>query len=1118
MRHSRRSSKRPGSAGRHIIDPNGKDDTVTGRTVLLLLLAMLAPSAAAQKSRSAPAGGVPGELLSGLTFRPLGPAVTSGRVGDIAVDPKDKSRWFVAVASGGVWKTVNAGTTWEPVFDGEGSYSIGCVTIDPTNSNVIWVGSGENNSQRSVAYGDGVYRSEDGGKSWKNMGLTQSRHIGRMTVDPRNPSIVYVAAMGPLWGPGGDRGLYKTTDAGKTWKAVLTVSKNTGVVDVVADPRDPNLLYAASYQRRRHVWTIINGGPESAIHKSTDGGATWKKVASGLPSEDLGRIGLAVSPVNPDVVYATVEASQGKGGFFRSPDRGETWERRSGYFARSAQYYAEIVPDPKQLDRVYAMDVYMMVTDDGGKSFRRLGEKSKHVDNHALWIDPDDTDHYLCGGDGGVYESFDRAETWRFLPNLPVTQFYRVAVDNSTPFYYVYGGTQDNATLGGPSRTTSVSGIANSDWFITVMGDGFGTQVDPTNPDIVYSMSQYGGIMRYDRKTGELTGIKPVEGPDEGAYRWNWDSPLLISPHAPTRLYFAANRVFRSDDRGDSWRAVSPDLTRQIDRNMLPVMDRVWSVDAVARGASTSFYGNIVSFDESPMREGLLYAGTDDGLVQVTEDGGGSWRRIERFPGVPERTYVSRLTASVHQPQRVYAAFDNHKNNDFYPYLLRSDDAGGSWTSIAKNLPEGTVYALAEDHVDPGLLFAGTEFGVFVSTDGGGHWTAMKGGLPTIAVRDIAIQRRENDLVLATFGRGFYVLDDYTPLRSIAGTVASGAPAIFPVKEAKMFVESRPFGLRGKAFQGESYYAAPNPPVGAVFTYYLPEGLKTRKQARQDAEKKAVDKGEKLPFPSFEELRREDAEEPPAVWLSVRDEAGTVIRRIPGSVKKGIHRVAWDFRYPATVPVNLTEQELDTFSEADAGPLTVPGAYTVTLSRRVEGESADLAGPVRFTTAPLGATTLPAADRQAALAFQKRVGELQRAVYGSVRLTGELRNRTALIRKAISETPGAPETLRAELAAVETTLASVDRALRGDQTLRTRNEPVPPSITERVDGIIGDQILSLSAPTGTHRGSFEAASAGFGPVLARLRTVAETDLPRIEAALEAAGGPWTPGRVPSWNR
>ena len=586
-------------------------------------------------------------VVNGLQLRAVGPALMSGRIGAFAVNPQKPSEYYIAVSSGGVWKTENNGITFTPLFDKQASYSIGCITMDPKNSHVLWVGTGENNAQRSVGYGDGVYKSMDGGKSWKNMGLKSSEHIGKIIIHPENSDVVYVAAQGPLWNEGGERGLYKTTDGGKTWESLIDVDEHTGVTDIAMDPRDPNTLYAATWQRRRHVWTYISGGPGSALYKSMDGGETWKKLRSGFPGGDLGRIGLAVSPANPDYVYAIVEAEGSKGGFYRSTNRGETWAKRSGHYTIGL-YYDEIFCDPKHVDRVYSMDTYAHVTEDGGKTFQRVGESNKHVDNHALWIDPDNTDHILMGCDGGIYESYDRGKIWDYKANLSLTQFYKVTTDNTEPFYHIYGGTQDNNSMGGPSRTINRLGILNSDWYLTNGGDGFESAVDPENPNIVYAQSQYGVLVRHDKQSGERINIQPQPGKDEPGLRYNWDAPLIISPHSPTRLYFAANILFRSDDRGNSWKAVSPDLTRQIDRNKLPVMDRVWGMDAVAKNKSTSIYGNITALSESPLQEGLIYVGTDDGLIRITTDGGANWNKLESFPGVPKHTYINQIIASQH--------------------------------------------------------------------------------------------------------------------------------------------------------------------------------------------------------------------------------------------------------------------------------------------------------------------------------------------------------------------------------------------------------------------------------------------------------------------------------------
>jgi photosystem II stability/assembly factor-like uncharacterized protein len=1060
------------------------------------------------------------DTFAGLALRELGPALTSGRIVDIAVSPRPGT-YFVAAASGGVWKTTTWGAGWTPLFDSQGSYSIGCVALDPKDPLVVWVGSGENNSQRSVGYGDGVYKSVDGGRSWENVGLKASEHIGKIVVDPRNGSVVYVAAQGPLWNPGGDRGLYKTTDAGKSWSQVLKISENTGVSDVWLDPRNPDVVYATSYQRRRHVWTLIDGGPESAIHKSSDAGASFKKLTNGLPKGDLGRIGLAVSPANPDVVYAIIEASDKKaGGVYRSLDAGGNWEKRGDYVSGSPQYYQELVPDPGNVDRVYSMDVFMKVTEDGGKAWRNAGEKDKHVDNHALWIDPGNTDHLLNGNDGGVYESWDRGQSWEFKANLPITQFYRVAVDNAEPFYNVYGGTQDNFSLGGPSRTRNAHGIRNSDWFVTLGGDGFEPQVDPTDPNIIYTQLQHGNLARFDKRTGEKLDIQPQAGSGEDPLRWNWDSPLLISPHSQTRLYFAAQRVFRSDDRGDTWRAISPDLSAQIDRNTLKVMGRVWGVDAVAKNASTSFYGNIVSLDESPKQEGLIYVGTDDGLIQVTEDGGGSWRRLERFPGVAERSYVSDVLASRHDANVVYASFDNHKMGDYKPYLLRSADRGKTWVAVAGGLPErGTVYTIAEDHVKPELLFAGTEFGLFFSADGGKKWVQLKGGLPTIAVRDLDVQRRENDLLVASFGRGFYALDDYTPLRQATPQLLEAEATLFPAKTAWMYVPEEPLGLKGRSFQGASLYAAPNPPFGAVFTYYLKEELKSRRKKRQEGEVKLAEKGSDIPYPSWEALEAEQREEEPAILLTVTDEAGNVARRLTGPNGAGFHRVAWDLRYPPPDPTSLEAPSGDNpFDDPPIGPLAMPGRYNVTLAKRVDGKLAPLGTPQAFSAEVLGAASLPARDRAQLLAFQQKTARLQRAVLGAVEASGEAKKRLAHLKKALEDAPASDPRLMDEARALEGRLRGVQLALSGGSVKERYNEATLPSISDRVQRVVAGHWSTTSAPTNTQRRNYDLAAGEFEGVLKDLTRLVESDLKSLEDRAEAAGAPWTPGRVPRWTK
>jgi photosystem II stability/assembly factor-like uncharacterized protein len=1062
-------------------------------------------------------GGMTADTFSGLKFRSIGPAVASGRVMSIALNPKNKFEYYVGVASGGVWKTVNDGTTWTPVFDKEGSFSIGWVTLDPNDASVVWVGTGESNSQRSVDYGDGIYRSEDGGKNWQNLGLKKSEHIGRVVIDPRDSKVVYVAAEGPLWGPGGDRGVYKTSDGGKSWKAVLTISENTGVADVAIDPSNPDIVYASAYQRRRHVFTLIDGGPESAIYKSTDAGTTWNKLKSGLPTVDMGRIGLAVSPADPTVVYATIEAGDGKGGIFRSNDKGATWERRNEFDA-GAMYYARVVPDPKNVDRIFVMNVSLRESLDGGKTLHKVEETSHHGDDHAMWIDPDDTKHWIFGSDGGLYETWDDAKSWEFKANLPTVQFYDVAVDNALPFYSACGGTQDNFSWCGPTRTRDINGIMNSDWYVTTGGDGFRSAVDPVDANTVYSESQYGVLVRYDKPTGQELVLQPLEGKGEPPLRWNWDSPVIISPHSHTRLYFAANKLFRSDDRGETWKAISGDLTRQIDRNKLPVMGKVWAPDAVAKNASTSFYGNIVALSESPTKEGLIYVGTDDGLIQVTSDGGQSWTKYEKFAGVPDTTYVSRLAASQHDANTVYSAFDNHKNEDFKPYLLRSTDAGKTWTSIAGNLPEnGSVLAFAEDTVNANLLFAGTEFGAFFTIDAGQHWVQLKGGLPTIAVRDMVMQAREGDLVIATFGRGFYVLDDISVLRQIKPESLEQSAALFSVKAPLLYIERHPLGGPKKGFQGDAFYTADNPPYGAVFTAYLKEKLKTKKDKRQDAEKVAAKKNQTLPYPSKDELRVEAEEAKPEVYFMVYDESGTPIRRVEGSIDEGFQRAAWDLRYP-TVSLHENTDEGEDFPPAGSlGTLVMSGAYSVRMFQKVDGIVTEVAGAQNFKVMADGTSSLSASDRTAQEEFQRRVARLYRAVSGAVHTSEDVVARLKAIRTALRETPGAEKQLDAAADSIEQKNREILRVLRGDAEIQKRNEPVPSSINERVDAIMEGERFALAKPTQSHIDDYNIAAAEFADELGKLRTLVEVDLAKLEKDMEAAGAPWTPGRVPEWS-
>lgn len=1058
--------------------------------------------------------------LSSLKFRSIGPALTSGRVADIAVNPDNSSEFYVGAAAGGVWKTINAGNTFTPIFDGQGSYSIGTVEIDPNNHNVVWVGTGENNNQRSVSYGDGIYKSEDGGNSWKNMGLKKSEHIGMIAIDPRNSDVVYVAAYGPVWSAGGDRGVYKTTDGGTTWDKVLEISEHTGVNEIHFDPRNPDILYATAHQRRRRQWTYLGGGPESGIYRSIDAGKSWEKINKGLPGGDKGRIGMAISPADPEVLYAVVEAEGGQGGFFKSTNRGASWQKMSGT-STSGNYYQEIVADPVHVGRVYLLDTFTKVTEDGGKTFTNLGEKSKHWDNHAMWIDPKNTDHLLQGCDGGVYESFDQGQNWKFFTNLPVTQFYKVSVDNELPFYNVMGGTQDNYSLHGPSQTISAHGIVSSDWIVTQGGDGFESFPDPKDPNIVYAQSQNGGIVRFDRKSGEAVSIQPKPRKDEKQYNFNWDAPLMVSPHDHKTVYFGGNKLFKSTDRGDSWEVISDELDQNIDRNLLPIMGKIWPMDAVAKNGSTSRYGAAVSLDESRLQEGLIYAGTDDGQINITEDGGKNWTKINRFNGVPENTYVYDLIASKHDINVVYAAFNNHKSGDFNPYVYKSNDKGKTWTSISSNLPEGAVYALEQDHKNGNILFAGTEYGVFVSINEGASWTKLTSGLPNaVNVRDIAIQERENDLVLGTFGRGFYILDDYSPIREIASDLEKKAGHIFAVKDALIFNTWQPIGSLGsadKGFQGELYFAADNPSRGATFTYWVKEGVSTLKAERSKRESEAFKKGAAIPYPTLEELKAEESELPSFLIFTIKDQTGEIVSEIRSSVRKGINRINWDLTYAGFGPVN-ERQASQTSSLPSSNVYVVPGNYTVSLSQNIKGVISELAGPVSFKVNELNNRSIPAENWSAIAQFKKKAVKLMQAVGATRGLISEMSNKINSYKAAAKGFPAVESNeLIKQILELENKVTAVGIALNGDRDYNQLDLDGEYSTGQRTQNAIFDIFGSNSNVTGTAIRNYDIAADEFAPILMQVKSLLE-EFTAMDRKLDQIGAPLTSGRIPNWKK
>lgn len=1046
--------------------------------------------------------------FSGLKWRGIGPARTSGRIADFAVNPNNIQEYYVATASGHLWKTVNGGITWKAVADTL-PYSLGVVTIDPNNHNIVWVGTGENNHQRALGYGDGVYKSTDGGESFARMGLKDSRQIGGIVVDPNNSDVVYVAAEGSAWGPGGDRGLYKTTDGGTTWEKVLEISEHTGVNNIIMDPRDSNVLYATSEQRRRRAFTKIGGGPESAVYKSTDAGKTWNKIMKGLPEVHLGGMGIAISPVNPDVLYLIVEAAEDKGGFFRSTNRGASWEKMSDH-SSSGQYYNEIYCDPNDVDLVYSVETVSHYTEDGGKTWKRLEFTDRHVDDHALWINPDNSNHMLIGGDGGVYETYDRGANWEFKENLPATQFYRVAVDNDEPFYNVYGGTQDNATLGGPSQTLSEDGITNADWIVTVFGDGFVTQIDPENPDIVYSEWQYGNIIRYDKKNGEILFIRPEPPKGSKMYKWYWDTPFIISPHSNTRLYIGAERVLRSDDRGESWEEISGDLTTQTDRNSFKVMDKYWSIDAVVKDVSTSQWGLIISLAESRLQENLLYAGTDDGLIQRTEDAK-TWTKLSDFPGVPKFTPVHDVVPSMHDVNTVYAVFNNHKADDMKPYVLKSTNKGESWTSIAGNLPvNGPVSVLVEDPVNPNLLFVGTEWGVYFTLDGGKKWIQLDNGMPKVKVPDLVIQEREMDLVAATFGRGFYIIDNYSPLRDASPELFEKDAHLFPVKDAKLFRKSS-----GTYGQGATYFRAPNPEFGAVFTYYLKEVPTTLKAERKKKEGELFKEGKPIPQPTYEELKAEEDEIPPYLIFTITDESGNVVRKINTDASAGINRIAWDLQLSSYDPITAENNEYNATKKQNGSLYARPGKYNVSVSMVYRGEEKKLVEPQPFDVELLQQPTIPVTKSEEKVQFEKDALELARRLVGAKELAEELQKKVTTLMQTANDTPGASYELLKKIFAVDKKLDDILFRYEG-QPVKASSEEIPPAIVPldwRLEHMVYPSAYTHANITKNQKTAYDILESELPGIISSLKEIINKDIPAIETELEKVNAPWTPGRI-----
>lgn len=1067
-------------------------------TLLCLFTCCLAFTISAQEESKNP--------LNGLAFRNIGPAMTSGRIADIAIHPENESIWYVAVGSGGVWKTTNSGTTWKALFDKEKVYSMGCVTIDPNNPHTIWVGTGENVGGRHAGFGDGVYVSHDDGKTWKNMGLKNSEHVSKIIVHPSNPDIVWVASQGPLWSKGGERGVYKTIDGGKTWKRTLGDAAWVGATDMLIDPNNPDVLYAATWQRHRTVAGYLGGGPGSGLHKSTDGGDTWKALKTGIPKSNLGKTGLAMSPFNSDVIYAALELDRTKGGVYMTTNGGESWAKQSDAVSGGTgpHYYQELIASPHHEGTLYFMNNSALISIDHGKTFTNMSRTNQHSDSHALVFKKSDPNYLLIGTDGGLYESFDGTESWKYVRNLPITQYFKIAVDDAKPFYNVYGGTQDNGSHGGPSRTISSDGIASADWWKTLGADGAQTATEPGNPDITYGEFQQGVLWRIDSKTRESVFIQPQAREGDPYERFNWDAPIVVSSHNPQRLYFASQRVWKSENRGDAWTPISGDLTLNQERMNFPYYgtsqswDNAWDVGAMSN------YNTITSLAESPKQEGLIYAGTDDGLIQVSEDGGANWRKfsLNAIKGVPATPFVNDVRTDLFDANVVYAALDNHKYGDYKPYIIKSNDKGKTWFLINGDLPNKLlIWRLVQDHVKKDLLFAATEFGVYTTLNGGKNWIKLEGGMPTIPIRDITIQRRENDLVAGSFGRGIFILDDISPLREYTASMSAAEATLFPIKPVQWYRESSRVGS-----QGDAEWVAKNPPFGANFTYFMADKIKSKKDIRKEKEKKGAAK-----FPGWDAVEEESRQDGPSILLVIKDEAGNVINTVKGKNKKGFNRVSWNLSYPSKSGERLQVPKERRGFRRGGGVMVTPGNYTATLVKRVDGANTVLQGPETFKVAALFEGALPRKPfeemdtfRDAAFAFQ------QDLTATSIALSTSQQTVDAMLR-ALNKANSPSDDLYKRLNTAKNTLLNIEKELQGDKIKGEIGERSKPTASD--GNSIGWRALGNTyGPTDEHKGFLSRVQSQLKKVKAKLLPIIDATLPALESDLKKTGAPWVEGQ------
>lgn len=999
-------------------------------------------------------------ITEGVVFREIGPAIMGGRISDIAVNVGNPANIFVGFATAGLWKTTSDGMAWESKFDNQITASIGAVTMDPSNPNVIWVGTGEPQNRQSSPYGYGVFKSVDGGDTWISVGLSETRHIGRIVVHPQDPNVVYVAAVGHLWGPNDERGVFKTTDGGENWEKILYIDEDSGAIDLVMSPEDPNTLFAAMYQRRRTAFGFSASGSGSGIYRTYDGGENWEELSEGLPQGDKGRIGIDIYQRDGDLLYATVESQEGKGrGIYRTRDRGDTWELM-GVRNPRPMYFSLVRIDPNNPERIYLGGVQLSISDDGGKTWWE-GDAAEgiHVDHHALWINPDNSDYVILGSDGGLSTTRDGGQNWRMYDNMPVGQFYEIGFDMQHP-YHVCGGLQDNSSWCAPNQTLSSYGVRNSDWEDVSGGDGFYNQIDPTNSNIVYTESQGGNISRLDRSTGSATRIRPVarstKSDEDRSYDFNWNAPIVVSQHDPNTVYIGANHLLRSRDQGMTWEEISPDLTRLIDRDTLEVMGRPLSESHISRNDGISSYGNITAISESSFSSSVIYVGTDDGNLQVTRDGGDSWMIVENRPGLPRGTYVSRLQASRHSEGRVYASFDAHNDDDYRPYLYVSEDYGVSWQSISSDLPDWSINVVREHHLSPNLLFLGNEVGVYVSFDRGNNWQPLKGNFPTVPVDDIAIQPRENDLIVGTHGRSIWILHDLSPLQEIAEDpgILDAPLQGFPAKPGIQWIRSG-----GWPFWGDMFIAA-NPEDGVRIRYWLAEDLEGDSECGQ------------------------------SVCVEILDSSLGIISKMTGPGEAGFHEILWDMRYD--LPSNMEDQNGGGFGPPLTGPMALPGTYQA----RIMGGLT--ASEVQIEVQADPRDDMSEMDRRSR-------HEAAMSVFEMLGLLGQARDASGRLGDQLEDV----ETLLDSTSEVTEDLRSLVQDLKDDLDSATEDLSGLNRMSRLLSGLEG----SATAPTADQLYQIEAGMSDLTEVITTINELISGGMPNLNSELDRLGIRPDPGSL-----